>query len=62
MTSPSRRAALKRILRQCFDADYLRRYTTEQADAAVDLYLDELLAVVSRVVATERAVVRAMAH
>ena len=52
----------KCILRQCFDADYLRRYTTEQADAAVDLYLDELLAVVSRVVATERAVVRAMAH
>ena len=52
----------RHVLRRSLDADYFRRYSLEQADEAIDMFVGELLAVVGRVVEDERAFVRAMAN
>jgi hypothetical protein len=42
------------LIRQAFDENYLQRYTPQQVDRKVDFFLNELLAIVDRVVASER--------
>jgi hypothetical protein len=45
----------KVILRQYLRDDFYRQYSTEQGDAALDMFIDETLAVLARVTAVERA-------
>ena len=50
----SARTAGKQVLRQYLDADFFRRYSTEQGEEALDSILSELFKIVDRVVAFER--------
>jgi hypothetical protein len=45
----------KRVLRQYFDGDFHQHYSAEQGDAVLDLFIDEVLAVVAKVASFERA-------
>jgi hypothetical protein len=45
----------KVILRQYLRDDFYQQYSTEQGDAALDMFIDETLAVLARVTAVERA-------
>jgi hypothetical protein len=56
------RDAGKPILRRSFDADYFQRWSEAQADQALDVWVGETLAMVDRIVASERAFVAAMMH
>ena len=56
------RAAAKPLLRAHLDAEFFRRHTPEQGDAALDFYIDSVFEVVTRAVADERVFRAAMAN
>jgi hypothetical protein len=45
----------KRVLRQYFDAGFFQHYSVEQSDAVLDVYIDEVLAILGKVATFERA-------
>jgi hypothetical protein len=45
----------KIVLRQYLGDDFYRQYSLEQGDAAIDMFIDETLAVLRKVTATMRA-------
>jgi hypothetical protein len=44
----------KRILRPYLNGDFYQRYSLDESEAALDLFIDDVLTIVSKVVAAER--------
>jgi hypothetical protein len=49
------RVEAKCVLRTYLDADFYRRHGTAQGEAALDLFIDEVLQILAKVTAFERA-------